>query len=746
MSRAHGIKTSFNGGELSPLLAGRPDLARYGTGCRELLNMLPTVQGPARRRGGSRFVSAVKTPSARAWMARFEYSRTQAYVLEFSPFFIRFFTSRAQLVNGVSAYEVSTPYTAADLTNADGGFGLRMVQSGDVLYIACAGQKPKKLSRFGATNWTLTDYVAKNGPLQDENPTKTLRLYAGARTGSTTVTASSAYFTAAMVGHLIRLDVESFDIPPWEPGKAYAANTLVRSDGKTYKALNADGTRKSGSKTPIHEEGTAFDGSGTVDSPPVAAGIEWEFQDPGYGVGTITAYTSGTAVTVAVGADTPFPEGVVGSGNASNAWRLGAWGPAGEYPAHVFFWNNRLGWAGRRRFWLSVPSDYENHAPDIVGQVRDDAAINRAIESPEANAITWAHGGEVLLIGTEGSEFIVRKGTETEPLGPANIQAYEKSTYGSRAVRPVRAAQGVLIVQKSGRRVRELRYDNDTGAYEAPDLTTLARRLPAAGVIDWAWQQEPDRVLWLVMGDGQLWGLTLDREQEVIAWHRHDLGGFVEAVQTIPAPDGSRDDLWLIVRRTVGGASVRYVEYLDRGHDEGDAQADAFFVDSGLTYSGAPATTISGLSHLDGQTVAVLADGGVHRPLVVTSGRIVLDAPASRVHAGLGFRSVASPMPNDDGAARGTAQGKTKRVANIDVRVYESLGFRVGPSLTKLRPIKFRDASVGFGSPPPLFTGDVRLDFDGDWGPDAPLYFVQDDPFPMTLLAVMPETTTNERG
>lgn len=81
MSRAHGIKTSFNGGELSPLLAGRPDLARYGTGCRELLNMLPTVQGPARRRGGSRFVSAVKTPSARAWMARFEYSRTQAYVL-----------------------------------------------------------------------------------------------------------------------------------------------------------------------------------------------------------------------------------------------------------------------------------------------------------------------------------------------------------------------------------------------------------------------------------------------------------------------------------------------------------------------------------------------------------------------------------------------------------------------------------------------------------------------------------------
>jgi hypothetical protein len=743
--RGHGIKTAFNGGELSPLLAGRTDLTRYASGCRALFNMLPTVQGPAKRRGGTRYAASVRTHAARAWLARFEFSRTQAYILEFSPGWLRFFTNRAQLLSGAAAYEIATPYLAGDLTNADGAFGLRMVQSGDVVYIACPGKPAKKLTRLGVADWVLTDYVPKNGPFQDENTDRALKIAVSARTGTVTATASAAYFSPAMVGHLLRLDVESFSHAPWEPGKAYAAGTRVRSDGKTYVATNADGSRKSGTKTPIHEEGTALDGSGmSTDTTPVPIGIEWQYEDAGYGVGVITGYTSATVVQVSVFADTPFPEGV--HNVQTYAWRLGAWGAAGEYPAHVFFWNNRLGWAGRRRFWLSVPSDYENHSPDIVGQIRTDSAINRAIESPEANAITWAHGGEVLLLGTEGSEFIVRKSTENEPLGPANIEAYEKSAYGSRAVRPVRAAQGVLLVQKSGRRVRELLYDVDSGAYQAPDLTTLAPRLPAAGVIDWAWQQEPDRILWIAMGDGALWGLTLDREQEVIAWHRHNVGGAVESVQVIPSPDGSRDDVWLIVRRTVGGSTRRFVELLEPGHEEGEPQSACYFVDCGLSYSGAPISELQGLDHLNGETVTVLADGGVHRPLTVVNGRITLDQPAAVVHAGLGFTSYVSPMPVDDGAARGTAQGKTKRIDHVDVRVFQSLGFTSGPSLARQTPIKFRDASVPLGTAPPLFTGDIAIEFDGDYGPDAPLWFVQSQPLPMTILALMPEVTTHERG
>lgn len=748
MPRAHPQIHTFNAGELSPLLLGRQDLARYANGCRELLNQIPMVQGPARRRGGTRFVNAVKDSTLRTWIARFEFSRTQAYILEFSPGWIRFYTSRARLLSSGVAYEVSTGYTADDLTNADGAFGLRMVQSGDVLYIACAGKPPQTLSRLGATNWVLAPFVTRFGPLQDQNSVKTMKLYASARTGNVTVTSSGDLFTGAMVGHLLRLDIENITIPPWEPNKAYTLNQLVRSDGKTYKALNGDGTRVSGTKTPIHEEGTAFDGSGqTTDEVPKDIGINWEYQDPGYGVGRITAYTNPTTITVAVQGDAPYPQGVVGSGNSTNAWQLGAWGPATEYPAHVAFWNGRLVWAGRRRVWASVPREFDNYGRDIVGQVRNDAGLNLPIESPEANAITWMHATDVLLLGTEGSEFVIRKGTETDPLGPANVRSYEKSTYGSRAVRPVRVAQGVCLVQKSGRRVRELRYDNESGQYEAPDLTVLARRLPKDGVIDWAWQQEPDRILWIVCGDGSLRGLTLDREQDVIGWHRHETQGFVEAVQTIPAPDGSRDDVWLIVRRTLNGATVRCIEYLDRGHEEGDAQADAFFVDCGLTYSGAAASLIGGLDHLVGMEVDILADGGTHpRRTVDAQGRITLTAPATKAHVGLPFRSLLSPMPIEAGAARGTAQGKTKRIPFVNVRVHESLGMKIGPSADRAKRTKTRQTGVIPSVAPALFTGDVPIDFEGDWGEDAPLYLVQDEPLPMTVLALMPEVITNERS
>lgn len=749
MPRAHPQLATFNAGELSPLLFGRQDLARYANGCRVLENQLPTVQGPARRRGGTRYVNAVKDSSKRTWLARFEFSRTQAYILEFSPGFIRFFTSRAQLISGNVLYQVATPYTAADLTNADGAFGLRMVQSGDVLYIACAGQPPYTLSRLGVANWALAPFETRFGPLQDQNANESLRLYANGRLGTVTVTASAALFTAAHVGHLLRLDIENIEIAPWEPNKAYAADQLVRSDGKTYKAMNADGNRVSGTKTPIHEDGAALDGSGqTTDSTPKPIGIRWEYQDPGYGVGRITAYTSPTVVTVETKSDAPYPANVVGSGNATNVWQLGAWGPAAEYPAHVCFWNGRLVWAGRRRVWASVPREFDNYGRDIVGQVRDDAGLDLPIESPEANAITWMHATDVLLVGTEGSEFIIRKGTETEPLGPANVRSYEKSAYGSRAVRAVRAAQGVLIVQKSGRRVRELRYDNESGAYEAPDLTVLAPRLPQEGVIDWAWQQEPDRILWLVCGDGTLRGLTLDREQEVIGWHRHTTQGFVEAVQVIPSPDGSRDDVWLIVRRVLNGQTVRCVEYMDRGHEEGDDKADCYFVDCGLSYSGPAITKVQSLNHLAGMEVDVLVDGGTHpRRTVNQVGEIDLVAPATKVHVGLPFRSVLSPMPIEAGAARGTSQGKTKRIPFVGVRVHESLGFKIGPSLAKLSRTKTRDSGQPSGSAPPLFTGDIAVDgFDGNWGEDAPLYLVQDDPLPMTVLALMPEVVTNERS
>lgn len=745
MSRAAPVQDNFNGGELSPLLRGRGTLAKYGTGCQKLENMIPVVQGPGKRRGGLRMVSEVKDSGERCWFGRFKFSKSQSYVLEFGPLYIRFYADRGRLAVAGTPVEIVTPYTAGDLTTADGTFGLDTEQSGDIIYVACPTRPPQVIVRAGPTDWSIAPYVTKNGPLLDQNPDKTLRLYTSARTGSVTVTASANVFTNQHVGAFLRIDLEDILLPPWEPQKSIPVDALYRSDGKTYQAKNADGTRVTGTKTPIHEEGTVLDGSGvTTETVPRTIGIEWEFRDPGYGYGRITAVSSPTVCTVAVEADSPYPDGVIGSGNPTNAWQLGAWGPHNEYPGQVAFWKDRLGWFGRRRFWLSVPADYNNYTRDIVGQVRADCAITRELQTTQT--IQWVSAGTELLIGTESAEWIVAKQTISEPLGPNNIDADAVSAYGARNLKSLAVAKSVLFAQANGRVVREATTD-DQGNYQAPDMTILAEHITRSGVIAWTWAQQPDKTLWAVRADGVLLGATVEKEQDVAGWHRHPTQGLVEDVTSIPSPDGTRDDVWCIVRRNIGGTWRRFIEVMDQGDaDDGD-QTDCFYVDCGLTYSGPPATTISGIDHLAGMQVDVLVNGAAHPPRTVSNvGTIQLREQGTRVHVGLPMRAVIVPMPIEAGAQLGTAQGKIKRIDKVGLRFYRTLGCKVGPSLDKLSPIPFRRGSDPLGSPPALFTGLHEIDFEGDYEQDGTVFIVQDQPLPMTLCAVLPEMVTHERS
>lgn len=752
--RAHPSQTSFNAGEFSPLLMGRPDLAKYANACQQMRNMLPTVQGPAKRRGGTRFTANTKA-DGKVWFGRFRFSRTQSYILEFGDLYVRFFANRAQLISGAHPVEVETPYTLAQLTNDDGSFALSLQQSNDVIYIASGDHPLKVLRRLGATDWTLSDYVTRNGPMQDQNPNKALRLYASARTGSAVdVTASANYFTGAMIGAFLRLDVENFTMPPWEPGKHFADLAIARSDGKTYQAINTGtnpiaATTVTGSRTLIHEEGRVLDGSGmTADDTPKPIGILWEFRDAGYGYAKIVSITSPTVAVVEVVTDMAFPDHVVGSGNATNAWSIGAWGThvGAEYPRFVCFWRQRLCLFGLRRFWMSVPQDYDNFARDIVGQVRTDCAITRPLETTER--IRWVAPFGAIIVGTESGEFIIAKQTETEALGPNNIDANQVSEFGSRGLQPLRTGKGVLFSQPSGTCVREATYDTQSGEYDAPDLTVLAEHIAKGVIVDWAWQQEPDRIVWAVLATGALVALTKENQHEVMAWHRHPTNGFVEAVQVIPSPDGKRDDLWLCVRRMVAGVPRRFVEVMDAGDEDTRAQEDCYFVDCGLSYSGPPTRRLMGLGHMIGELATIMAMGGTHPPrLVEADGGVSLTIDATKAHAGFGMRAVIVPMLIEAGAAKGTAQGKTKRVDKLQMRFHRTLGAKVGPNEDSLVPVPFRYGNIPLGQATPLFTGVCDpIDFEGDYEKDGTVFIVQDDPLPMTLCSLMPELTTNERG
>lgn len=742
MAKASPIQNSFNSGELSPEIDGRTDIGKYASGCSRMENFIPLVQGPARRRAGTRFVKEVKTSSKRTWLSRFEFNTEQAYVLEFGHQYVRFYTDNLPLESSPGTpVEVATPWTETDLINTDGTFALDMVQSGDIIYICHPKYAPRKLSRLGATTWTLTTLAQKGGPFNDYDPDEARTVYASAQTGNITITASTGIFASTDVGTLFYLEQKKANsINKWEPGKSITTNDLRRSDGKTYKALN---TATTGTIKPTHIAGAEYDG-----------GVQWEFQDAGYGWVTITGYTSATVVSATVLSQ--LPSLTVGSSNATTRWAFGSWNSVAGYPSHVTFFRNRLVFARAvdRSLWFSVSADYENFKDrDEGGLVTADMSVTLGIESDQSNQIQYMVSESALIIGTAAGEHICKEMTDSDPFGPDNATIIKSSEYGSRGANPLRVGSSVLFVQRSGRKLREISFDAVQDGYKSMDMSVLAQHLipPGTSIVQMAYQKEPNSIVWLARSDGLLVGFTFNKEQysdpPFGGWHRHPIGGngIVESVVAVPSPDNSRDDLWMVVRRTINGTTKRYIEYMEAELETGQAQTDAFYVDSGKSYYGSPATTFSGLSHLEGKVVDILADGSSHPRRTVTSGAVTLQRSASTVHIGLPCPAKLATMRLEAGSADGTAQGKTKRINRVVVRLLSTLGGKMGPTETALDEILFRSTGDDMDEAPPLFTGDKELLWRGGYEKDGYVWYVNDQPLPATIVAIMPQVTTQDR-
>ena len=758
MPKAAPIRSTFNAGELSPLMDGRVDVAKYQNGCRVLENFIPTVQGPAVRRPGTRFVAEVKNSSKRAWLVKFEFNVTQSFILEFGDQYIRFYTNNGQVQSGGSPYEIATPYTAANLTGSDGTLLLDFVQSGDIIYIAHPSYPVKKLSRFGNTNWTLTDVTFTNGPFNDQNTNQSITIYASATTGTVTLTASSSIFQSGHVGALLYLEPKDLStIKPWTAGQEYTTNpvnTLRRSEGKTYKCTTS-GTPSSGkvwrtgANKPIHTYGTVADGDGSAKAGTVVEreGLDWLFVDNGWGYVKITGVTSGTVATATV-VDI-LPDGCIGSGNATFRWCFGAFNGIEGYPSKVTFFRERLTFAKGQKLYFSVAGDFENFAAiDDAGDVVADRAIQVTISSDDVNPVEWLMPTQALIIGTAGQEFACSENSSNEAFAPANVKITQQSSDGSRAVKPVRVGYSTLFVQRSGRKIKEIAYNFQQDGYITNDMTVMAEHITQGGVTQIAWHKEPYVALWAVRGDGKLLGFTFNKEQEVIGWHRHSIGGngIVESIAVISAPDKTRDELWMIVRRTIGGVTKRYVEYMDREYVDGNTQASAFYVDSGVTYDSTPTTTISGLTWLAGQTVQVLADGAAHPNITISSGGVAtMRRSASKVQIGFGYTSTLQTNRIEAGAGDGTAQGKTKRINKVVIRFYNTLGAYAGPDENSLDEVQFREGSDPMDQAPPLFTGDKLIEWPSGYDFDGYVMVKQTQPLPMTVVALMPLVHTSDR-
>jgi hypothetical protein len=796
MARVSSIITNFRAGEISPRLEGRIDLQKYNEAVKELENMIVFPQGGITRRPGTYYAGTTKD-GGQVRLINFEFSDTQAYVLEFGNNYIRIFkdgglvtaattaitaitkanpavvtsnshgmsngdrvfiasvvgmtevnnreftvagaTTNTFQLSGVNSsafttygsagttgeiIEVTTTYTLAQLST------INFAQSADVLYLAHLSHAPAKLTRTSHTAWTLNDIDFTDGPYLDENITDTT-LYASANTGSVTITASASLFASTDVGRLIRFrEILEIHHDEWKTATSYANDITIRYNGNVYKQTTGS-TQTSGATPPVHLDGEETYGT-----------VKWTYQHSATGYVKITAYTNATTVTALVKNDTGFlPDHVVLVANATKLWSFGSFSSTTGFPRAIGFYEERLYFASTvsqpQTIFGSVSADFENHTPGI----NDDDGINVTIASDQVNVIKHLLPARFLQLLTTSAEFTLSGGAGSEPVTPTNVNVLRETTFGVGDVKPLRAGNSTIIIQKGGEKVKEITFDLDTDGLLGVDLTVLADHLARGGLTDVVWQQEPELILWFVHADGRLIGLTYDRANATVGWHEHSLGGsgVVESITAIPS--GSEDQVYLTVKRTINSVVVRHIVYLKSLYFNDDVQ-DAFFVDSGLTYDGSATATVTGLNHLEGVSVTILADGAAHADKTVSGGTITLDRSASKIHIGYGYTSLVETLRMEAGAEDGVAQGKIKRIHGVTARFYQTVGAELGPDLNNLDRLPFRDSSMNMDEAVPLFSGDKEISFPSGYDNDAKIVIRQTQALPMTVLAIMRRSNT----
>ena len=462
------------------------------------------------------------------------------------------------------------------------------------------------------------------------------------------------------------------------------------------------------------------------------------------GKAKITARTSTTVVVATI--TTEFT-----NTDATEAFNLGAFSDTTGHPSCVSFFEQRLVFAGTtgepQTLFFSKAGDYENMT---TGTNADDAMVY-TIASNQVNAIRYMKAVRTLVVGTTGGEFTVSADGTDASITPTNITIKRQSSFGSANVDAIPAGNAILFLQKAKRKIRELQYNFDSDGYQAADLTILNETVTDTGINEMSYQQEPGSNIWCVRDDGVLACLTYQRSENVIAWSRHIFGGAFgsgKAVcESVASISGTltEDELYVIVKRTINGATKRFVECFSE-FDFDETSATSFkFLDSHLSYSGSATTTLSGLAHLEGQTVSILGDGATHANKTVSSGAITLDRSVTSACVGLSYDSILQTMRIEGGAAEGTSQGKTKRISKVVLRLFETVGVKVGPSLTNLETIPFRTTSSLLSNPvDTLLSGDKEIEFNDDYNSDGFIFIKQDQPLPCSILAIYPTLVTSD--
>ena len=412
--------------------------------------------------------------------------------------------------------------------------------------------------------------------------------------------------------------------------------------------------------------------------------------------------------------------------------------PDPNYPGCGAFYEERLYYGGclgdPSTIWGSKVGEYFNLT--VPGTITDADAFKYIFNSDKINLTRWFSPGEILAVGTSGGEYKLMSTSFNEAITPTNVKVVRQTNYGVAAVLPIRIGNRVIYTQKGRLKVRNFAYRLDSDSYTSEDLTLLSEHITDPAIGQSEYSNEPDSIAYWVRDDGQLVGLSYEPEIDIISWFRIVTQGEMESISVTDGWEDERyDDIMVIVNRNINGSDVRYIEKLIRPLGRDQDVEDSFYVDSGLTYEGVATDTISGFDHLEGETLRVLVDGATHPDVVVSSGTITLQREGEKVHAGLGYDGTLKTMRVEGGNPIGTAQGKIKRISKSQVRLYRSVGIVVNNERYHFMP-------PVMNQPVELQSGDIEIALDDGYELAGQMEIVQNQPLPLTIVAIMPEVRT----
>ena len=745
-------QSGFSGGELSPAIYARHDLEKFSVGLKQAINVILLKQGGFAKRPGTMFVAEVKDSDAETRILPFRFNTTQTYILEFGNLYMRVIRDNGQVltdaavsltaatqanpvvvtsaghgfsdgdevfVTGVvgmtqlnnrnfvvasagantfalqgvdgsafsayvsggtadAVYEITTPYTTAQLQEID------YVQSADTMYIVHPDHAPRKLQRTDHNAWTISSVTFVPTFSAPASISASASVGSGSTTYEYTVTAVSAL-----------------------SGEESLPGTL----SSTTNDLTTSGNRNQ------------------VTWSAVTDAARYRVYKKENGVFRFAGFTTATSF---------LDENIDPDDNDTPPESTTLFSATGDYPGAVHFFEQRLAFAGSdnepQTIWMGRSEALENFTQSVITQPND--AITVRLFGQDVSRIRFLVELNELFILTSGSERSLRGNDGF--LSPTNGIRSNISTRGTGTVRPIIVGSDILFVQEVGETVFEKEFAGFDGQgrslYRERELTVMSEHLFRNRQIKrWAYGQSPDSLLMCATSDATGLCMTYHKEHDIWGWTQLSMGGSGAVEDVASIRDGSYDAHYSVVKRTINGATRRYIERVSDRYIT--AAEDSLFLDSSLTYDGSAATTISGLHHLEGASVVALADGAVVGAQTVADGEITLSKSASKVHVGFSYRGLVETLPPHISLRSGSSQGKQKRIPSVTVGYRDSRGIKIGPDLNNLVDlIKRNDSGVI-----PLQTGQDEMPNAPEWGRDVSLFLVSDDPLPMEVTHITPE-------